>query len=296
MENNKKIYLQSLLAWADEIESKLNRTGEGVSKGEINDWLSNLTKWKMLIKNTLEENEHVSDEFIYNIQTKSQALIDSLKSIIEKDRNELTSLQPGEHQLPPLPYAYDALEPYISQDIMKLHHKKHHQSYVDGLNNAEKELYIKKPDSKLIKHWLREQAFNGSGHYLHTIFWNNMSPKGGGTPGNVLLSQMKKDFGSLKNFQQLFSKAAASVEGVGWAILLWQPRAGRLGIQTVEKHQMFSLWDSVPLLVLDVWEHAYYLQYENDRASYINNWWNVVNWSHVEERFDNAKQLIWPLY
>ncbi|MCC3358268.1 superoxide dismutase [Bacillus sp. REN16] len=204
----------------------------------------------------------------------------------------------GQHTLPPLPYAYDALEPYISEEIMRLHHDKHHKSYVDGLNKAEKmmEKARNTGDYYLIKHWEREAAFNGSGHYLHTIFWNVMKPKGGGMPGRELLRQINRDFGSFDVFKRHFSEAANKVEGVGWAILVWSPRAGRLEILQAERHQFMTQWDTIPLLVLDVWEHAYYLQYKNVRADYVENWWNIVNWDEVEHRFNEASKLLWKQY
>ncbi|RBW69766.1 superoxide dismutase [Bacillus taeanensis] len=204
----------------------------------------------------------------------------------------------GGHKLPPLPYAYNALEPYIDERIMRLHHDKHHQSYVDGLNKAEKEMEKarRNNDFDLIKHWEREAAFNGGGHYLHTIFWNVMTPKGGGEPKGELLQEIKRTFGSFQQFKKHFSEAAKKVEAVGWAILVWAPRSHRLEILQAEKHQNLSQWDVIPLLVLDVWEHAYYLQYENKRAEYVDNWWNVVNWPEVSERFKKAKELMWKAY
>lgn len=204
----------------------------------------------------------------------------------------------GGHTLPPLPYAYNALEPYIDEQTMRLHHDKHHQSYVDGLNKAEKmmENARKTGDFALIKHWEREAAFNGAGHYLHTIFWFNMMPKGGGEPAGSLRQQIDRDFGSFANFKKHFSAAAEKVEGGGWAILVWAPRAHRLEILQAEKHQNLSQWDVVPLLVLDVWEHAYYLKYHNERPAYIKAWWHVVNWPYVQQRFDQARQLVWTPY
>lgn len=204
----------------------------------------------------------------------------------------------GGHRLPPLPYKFDALEPYISEEIMRLHYSKHHQSYVDGLNKAEKMLEEarNKGDYSLIKHWERELAFNGAGHYLHTIFWNNMSPYGGSEPSRVLTEAIRRDFGSYEKFKQQFSEAANKVEGSGWAILIWSPRSQRLEILQAEKHQNLSQWDVIPLLVLDVWEHAYYLEYKNDRARYISQWWNVVNWKDVEHRFTEVQKLRWQPY
>ncbi|WP_309121203.1 superoxide dismutase [Paenibacillus sp.] len=206
----------------------------------------------------------------------------------------------GGHALPPLPYDYDALEPYIDERTMRLHHDKHHQAYVDGLNRAEKKMEEARRtgDYDLILHWEREAAFHGAGHYLHTIFWNNMSPKGGGEPsvGGGLRGRIDADFGGFDEFKAHFSAAAEKAEGVGWAILVWSPRSHRLEILQAEKHQNLSQWDVVPLLVLDVWEHAYYLKYHNDRKTYIEAWWNVVNWKDVERRYDQARQLRWKPY
>ncbi|MFS0726141.1 Fe-Mn family superoxide dismutase [Paenibacillus sp. 1P07SE] len=201
----------------------------------------------------------------------------------------------GGHTLPPLPYAYNALEPHIDEKTMRIHHDIHHKSYVDGLNKAEKELEKarKTGNFELVKHWERELAFNGAGHYLHTLFWMTMSPVGGGSPPEPLAAQLTRDFGSVKAFREQFSQAAEKVEGGGWAILVWSPRSGRLEILQAEKHQNLSQWDVIPILPLDVWEHAYYLKHQNKRADYIKDWWNVVNWPFVNERFVQASQLKW---
>jgi Fe-Mn family superoxide dismutase len=204
----------------------------------------------------------------------------------------------GQHKLPPLPYAYDALEPYIDAQTMRIHHDKHHQSYVDGLNKAEKMMAQAREsgDFDLIKHWEREAAFNGAGHYLHTIFWNIMTPTGALVPSGALAEQIQRDFGSFDRFKKHFSAAAEKVEGGGWALLVWSPRSHRLEILQAEKHQNLSQWDVIPLLVLDVWEHAYYLKYQNDRKAYIDAWWHIVNWEHVAERFNRASKLVWEPY
>lgn len=209
--------------------------------------------------------------------------------------DELKPVPIGKHTLPPLPYAYNALEPHIDEETMRIHHDKHHQSYVDGLNTAEKKLQEAREHNNfdLVKHWERELAFNGAGHYLHTIFWNTMSPQGGGLPNGSIAESIRKDFGSFDAFKRQFSAAADKVEGGGWAILVWSPRSHRLEILQAEKHQNLSQWDVVPLLPLDVWEHAYYLKYQNKRPDYIKNWWEVVNWKHVNDRFDQAKKLQW---
>lgn len=218
--------------------------------------------------------------------------------LTRKERRSLEPVRPvpiGEHVLPRLPYPYDALEPYIDEKTMRLHHQKHHQTYVDGLNKAEVMMARAREtgDFDLLKHWEREAAFHGAGHYLHTIFWKIMSPKGGGEPSGALAEEIARSFGSYDRFKAHFSAAAEKVEGVGWAILVWSPRSHRMEILQAEKHQDLSQWDVIPLLVLDVWEHAYYLTYQNDRKSYIEAWWNVVNWEHVAERFAQARTLVW---
>lgn len=190
------------------------------------------------------------------------------------------------HNLPELPYAYNDLEPYYDEDTVRLHHDMHHKSYVDGLNNAESKLdeARAKGDFSLIKHWEKELAFHGSGHILHTLFWENMSPQGGGEPDGVLLQEIVKSFGSFAAFKAQFSAAAIAVEGSGWAILGWNPLFAKLEILQCEKHQNLTQWGVIPLLVLDVWEHAYYLKYQNRRAEFVNAWWNIVNWPAAEKR------------
>lgn len=213
-------------------------------------------------------------------------------------RPDSTPVPIGGHKLPPLPYPYDALEPHIDAETMRLHHDKHHQTYVDGLNKAEKMMAEARQtgDFALIKHWEREAAFHGAGHYLHTLFWNIMAPRAGGKAEGPIAAQIAKDFGSFDRFKKHFSEAAEKVEGGGWALLVWSPRSHRLEILQAEKHQNLSQWDVIPLLVLDVWEHAYYLRYKNERAKYIEAWWNTVNWKHVNERFAAARQLQWTPY
>jgi len=204
----------------------------------------------------------------------------------------------GGHKLPPLPYAYNALEPHIDEATMRIHHDKHHQTYVDDLNKAELKLAEarRKNDFELVKHWERELAFNGAGHYLHTLFWDTMTPRGGGKPTGALADQIARDFGSFDAFKRQFSEAAGKVEGGGWAILVWSPRAHRLEILTAEKHQNLSQWDNVPILPLDVWEHAYYLKHQNKRPDYVKDWWNVVNWPYAAARFEEARKLKWQPY
>ena len=197
------------------------------------------------------------------------------------------------HQLPPLPYAYDALEPYIDEQTMRLHHDIHHEGYVKGLNNAEAKLADARAagDFSLVKHWSREAAFHGSGHLLHSIFWPNMiaASEAKPAPEGALAEAIKRDFGSFEAFKSQFVAASTAVEGSGWGILAYRPDDGALVILTAEKHQNLTQWGVVPLLVLDVWEHAYYLKYQNRRGEYVKNFFNIVNWDDVAARFEKAR-------
>ena len=194
------------------------------------------------------------------------------------------------HELPSLAYPYEALEPYYDEETLRLHHGKHHQSYVDGLNKAEAQLVEarSRSDYGLIKHWLKELAFHGSGHILHTLFFENLAPAGQSSPGSKTRSQVDQDFGSFDDFKKMFTAAAAAVEGSGWALLCYNPSFKKLEILQAEKHQNLTQWGVIPLLVIDMWEHAYYLKYQNRRPEYIAAWWNIVNWDIVEERLVKA--------
>lgn len=290
-------YIQNVFTWNKELREFMD--SENVDKN--NDLWKRMEKFTKIMETV---NNPLSIEDVTEIQAQVDDLHTEMENYFKKRQNlgsiyvQTSSIAPGKHFLPPLPYAYNALEPYISEEIMRLHHDKHHQSYVDGLNKAEKMLQEarKSGDFSLVKHWSRELAFHGSGHYLHTIFWNNMSPKGGGKPTGSLLKEIEKYFGSFEAFKKHFTEAAKQVEGVGWALLVWSPRSRHLEILQSEMHMLLTQWDTIPLLVLDVWEHAYYLQYKNNRADYVEKWWNIVNWNNVQERFNKAFELQWRPY
>lgn len=210
----------------------------------------------------------------------------------ENDKSgEQLVTQSKEHQLAALPYAYNALEPVIDEQTMRLHHDKHHAGYVKGLNNAERQLDEAREvgDFSLIKHWEREVAFHGSGHILHSIFWNNLAPKGGGEPGGELAYAIRTEFGSFESFKAQMIAATKSVEGSGWGVFAYQPILKKLAILQAEKHQNLTQWGAIPLLVIDVWEHAYYLKYQNRRAEFVENIFKIINWKDVAERFERAK-------
>ncbi len=207
-------------------------------------------------------------------------------------------IPPGQHRLPPLPYPYNALEPVISERTLRLHHDKHHKAYVDGLNKAETSLVEarQKNDYTYIKYWENELAFNGSGHILHSIYWTIMTPAGtGGQPGVNTTNQINGYFGSINSFKEQFKNATEKVEASGWGILTWQPTWRRLEILQAEKHQNLTQWSGIPILVCDVWEHAYYLDYQNDRSKYVDAWWSLINWFEVEKRLLLALNGLVPL-
>jgi len=296
-------YMTSMKKWCNDILKSYDDSIQDLRRKHD---VTSLESWKnelLHLQYELNETPDLDPKEVYQradeLFTQFETYFDSEeRQENERIQNQKKPVPIGGHTLPPLPYAYDALEPYIQQEIMRLHHDKHHQSYVDGLNKAEKEMQKarKTGNYELIKHWEREAAFHGAGHYLHTIFWSIMTPNGGGKPSGMLMREINLSFGSFEQFKQHFSEAAKNVEAVGWAILVWSPRAQRLEILQAEKHQNLSQWDVIPLLTLDVWEHAYYLQYKNDRKKYVDNWWNVVNWKEVERRFHEAQQIKWNPY
>jgi superoxide dismutase, Fe-Mn family len=207
--------------------------------------------------------------------------------------------QIGQHTLPPLPYALDALEPHYDAKTLELHHDVHHKGYVDGLNKAEKdqdemlraaEKAGDKADFAKTKAICKALAFHGSGHLLHTIFWTNMAPKGGGEPDGELAKTVARDFGSYKGMKSLLVNAANSAEGSGWGILAHRKSDDRLLVLQIEKHENFVQLGTTPLLALDVWEHAYYLKYQNKRASWTEVFMNnLVSWADVGARLAKAR-------
>jgi Fe-Mn family superoxide dismutase len=196
----------------------------------------------------------------------------------------------GNAILPALEYPYESLEPHIDEQTMRLHHDKHHAGYVAGYNKALEALAHARDtgDFSLVDLYSRKLAFHGGGHILHSIFWDVMAPNAGGKPEGDLAAAIDRDFGSFEKFQAHFSAAAGSVEGSGWGVLSVNTASGRLVVHQVMNQQNLSFWATAPILPLDVWEHAYYLRYQNKRADYVQAFWNVVNWTHVAEYYANA--------
>ena len=191
-------------------------------------------------------------------------------------------------ELPPLPYDYDALEPSISEQVLTWHHDTHHQGYVNGLNAAEETLAENRAsgDYSSSAGALGNVTHNGCGHYLHTLFWENMSPNGGGEPEGDLADRIEADFGSYEGWKGEF-EAAASAAG-GWALLVYDPVAKQLRNVKVDKHDQGALWGAHPILALDVWEHSYYYDYGPDRGSFIDAFFEVVNWDEVSRQYHNT--------
>ena len=204
-----------------------------------------------------------------------------------------TMEQQQQYQLPPLPYELSALEPVISEAIMDLHYNKHHKAYVTNLNKA-LEQYSEASKKNDIASMIATDAaikFNGGGHVNHSIFWTNLAPKnkGGGTPPEGALAKaIEQQFGSLQKFIEIFSAKATALQGSGWTWLGYNKALNRLEIATCDNQDPLSTKGLIPLLGVDVWEHAYYLQYKNVRPDYVKAIWEVINWKNVEERFQAA--------
>mgnify|MGYP002651270320 FL=1 len=198
----------------------------------------------------------------------------------------------ADYSLPELPYDYAALEPYISGEIMELHHDKHHATYVKGINTAVDQLseMRDKEEFTFLGTLEKNLAFHLGGHVNHSVFWTNMSPDGGDKPVGDLAARIDADFGSFDKFRAQFEANALGVQGSGWSVLTWDMVAQKLYIVQHFDHQGNVPICMVPLLMLDMWEHAYYLQYKNDKATFVKQWWNIVNWADVQARFEKASK------
>jgi superoxide dismutase, Fe-Mn family len=198
----------------------------------------------------------------------------------------------AEYTLPDLPYDYAALEPHISATIMQLHHDKHHQTYVTGANTAIAQLAEARESGSLanVNKLEKDLAFNLGGHVNHSIFWTNLSPEGGDKPTGELAAAIDDSFGSFDAFVAHFTAVALGVQGSGWSVLAWDVLGQQLTVFQLFDQQGNVPFGLVPLLMLDVWEHAYYLDYKNVRADYVKAFWNIANWANVQSRFDAARE------
>ena len=205
----------------------------------------------------------------------------------------------GKYTLPEMPYAYDALEPHIDAQTMEIHHSKHHQKYTDGMNGALEKLSseLQEKDIEEILSNINQVPddikgainFNGGGYDNHKLFWNSMKQNGGGEPTGAIADAINDSFGSFAEFKELFSSKTAPIQGSGWGWLVYNPNSGKVEYKAMSNQTSPRTEGLVPLLGLDVWEHAYYLKYQNKRPDYIAAWWNVINWDEVNDRFSKAK-------
>ena len=205
----------------------------------------------------------------------------------------------GKYTLPEMPYAYDALEPHIDAQTMEIHHTKHHQKYTDTMNGALEKLSpeLQNNDIEEILSNINQIPddvkgainFNGGGYDNHKLFWNSMKQNGGGEPTGAIADAINDSFGSFAEFKELFSSKTAPIQGSGWGWLVYNPDAGKVEYKAMSNQTSPRTEGLVPLLGLDVWEHAYYLKYQNKRPDYIAAWWNVINWDEVNDRFSKAK-------
>ena len=217
------------------------------------------------------------------------AVSPSLVLAAEKEMQKamISGFMDGAYVLPELPYAYDALEPVLNKETLTIHHDRHHAGYVKGVNKAVGELEKARQsgDYSLIKHWSRELAFHGSGHVLHTLYWNSMSAEKS-SPEGKLAGAIDADFGSFEAFKNQFISATSAVEASGWGVLAYEMLSGRLIVLQAERHQDLTIWGAYPLVVCDVWEHAYYLQYQNNRGDYVKKVFDIINWKWASGVYD----------
>ena len=205
----------------------------------------------------------------------------------------------GKYTLPEIPYAYDALEPHIDAQTMEIHHTKHHQKYTDGMNGALEKLSpeLQEKDIEEILSNINQVPddvkgainFNGGGYDNHKLFWNSMKQNGGGEPTGAIADAINDSFGSFAEFKELFSSKTAPIQGSGWGWLVYNPNSSKVEYKAMSNQTSPRTEGLVPLLGLDVWEHAYYLKYQNKRPDYITAWWNLINWDEVNDRFSKAK-------
>ena len=195
------------------------------------------------------------------------------------------------YTLPELTYDYAALEPHISARIMELHHSKHHAAYVAGANAALEQLEEARASNSFgtINKLEKDLAFHLGGHINHSIFWTNLAPAGADRPSGELAAAIDEFFGSFDAFKAHFNAASLGIQGSGWGILSWDPVGARLIIQQLFDQQANTAQGTIPLLQLDMWEHAFYLDYQNVKADYVTAFWNIVNWDNVAQRFLAAR-------
>ncbi|VFJ13035.1 Superoxide dismutase [Mn] [Candidatus Nitrosocosmicus franklandus] len=212
-----------------------------------------------------------------------------------KDKNKLMT----KYELPPLPYSFDALEPHIDAKTMEIHYTKHHQTYTNNLNAAlekcsdeiqNKDIVEILSNLDIVPAEVRGAInFNGGGFDNHRIFWSNMTPNGGGEPQGSIAEAINSTFGSFSSFKEKFTTSTVGIQGSGWGWLVFDPENNKVDYKSMPNQTSPRTEGLIPLLGCDVWEHAYYLKYQNKRPDYVNAWWNLINWKDVNERYEKAR-------
>ena len=216
-------------------------------------------------------------------------------SALAAEGAELSTVLPASqaYELPPLPYAFDALQPVLNESLVRIHYAKHSAAYFDGLNTTLRKLEAARAADEFsrVRALSRDLAFSGSGAVLHALYWMGLKPGEQSRPKGTLAAAMNRDFGSFEAFRQQLLEASKQVQGSGWGILAYEPVGRRLLILQAENHQNMTIWGARPLLAVDVWEHAYYLQYENRRAEYVDKLFTIIDWAAVSARYATAVLL-----
>ena len=262
----------------------------GVVFGMFQDWVPPADKGLLFAHHRWlwrEQPSHSCPLFRYACVAKMNYSLIMVRRLYTQTKGEAMAV----YELPELDYSYDALEPHIAAEIMELHHSKHHQNYVNGANAALEKLQDAREKGNIgtaVTALSKDLAFNLGGHTNHSIFWKNLSPNGGGEPTGALAEAITRDFGSFDKFKEHFNAAALGLQGSGWAVLAYDKIGQRLVIEQMTDQQGNLSIDLVPLLLLDMWEHAFYLQYKNVKADYVNAVWNVFNWDDVAARYAAA--------
>lgn len=218
----------------------------------------------------------------------------------EKDKRfRIHNCLMNKYELPPLPYSYDALEPHIDAKTMEIHYTKHHQTYTNNLNAAlekcpqdvqNKDIIEILSDLGSVPNDLKSAInFNGGGFDNHRIFWNNLAPNGGGEPQGSIAEAINNSFGSFSAFKEKFTSSTVGIQGSGWGWLVFDPKNNKVDYKSMPNQTSPRTENLVPLLGCDVWEHAYYLNYQNKRPDYVNAWWNLINWEDVNDRYAKSK-------
>jgi len=279
------------------------RAGKIKSKGNFNDeekYKDNVDVNDSVSVNENDKNIDVDVDVDVDIDIDISAEIDTerLQDFPSVSNTASTPVSIAKHILPELPFSFHSLEPFVDEKTIQIHYDVHHRTYVERLNHAEQKLLKARSDNQpeQIAYWEKEVCYYEAAHQLHCLYWRSMTDAGGGVISGLIKEQIIKDFDKIEAFRLQFTEAANAIKGNGWALLAWLPQAAKLGIVTIENYSPSSRLNAIPLLAIDLWEHAYYLKFQNLRLDYIHNWWSVVNWTHVNQRLEAAKSLELSLF